>query len=86
MAKQLVRIRKAPKLLPFLLLFAVIGLITALVLNSTISDEVRTAQPIFGYLVVWLTLFGGVVGLIVALIWDNVSRLRAKTVDAERSR
>ena len=86
MAKQKVRIRKAPKLLPFLLLFAGLGLITALVLNSTISDEVRTTQPIFGYLVVWGTMLGGVIGLIVALIWDNISRLSAKTVDAERSR
>lgn len=86
MAKEKVRIRKAPKLLPFMLLFAVIGAVVAFILNASIPDNARTAQPILGYLVGYLTVLGGILGLIVALVWDNISRMRSKTVEAERSR
>lgn len=86
MAKEKVQIRKAPKFLPFLILFAVIGVIIALILNATVSDADRTAQPVLGVLIAYLAGVGGALGLILALVLDFISRKRSKTVEAERSR
>ncbi len=86
MPKEKVQIRKAPKFLPFLILFAVVGVVVALILNSFISDADRTAQPILGYLVAYLAGVGGAFGLVVALVFDFISRKRSKTLDATRSR
>ena len=86
MPKEKVQIRKAPKFLPFLILFAVIGVVVALILNSFISDADRTAQPILGYLIAWLAGIGGAFGLVFALVLDFISRKRSKTVEATRSR
>lgn len=86
MPKEKVQIRKAPKFLPFLILFAVVGVVVALILNSFISDADRTAQPILGYLIAWLAGIGGAFGLVFALVLDFISRKRSKTVEATRSR
>jgi multisubunit Na+/H+ antiporter MnhB subunit len=86
MPKEKVRIRKAPKFLPFMILFGAVGFVVALFLNFNIDEESRTAQPILGYLVGYLVILGVVVGLIVALLIDFISRKRAKTVEATRSR
>lgn len=86
MPKEKVQIRKAPKFLPFLILFAVVGVVVALILNTFISDADRTAQPILGYLVAYLAGIGGAFGLVVALVLDFISRKRSKTLDATRSR
>jgi uncharacterized membrane protein len=86
MAKEKVQIRKAPKFLPFLILFAVIGVIVALVLNASVSDADRTAQPVLGVLMAYLAGIGGAFGLILALVLDFISSKRSKTVEAERSR
>ncbi len=86
MPKEKVQIRKAPKFLPFLILFAVIGVVVALILNSFISEADRTAQPILGYLIAWLAGIGGAFGLVFALVLDFISRKRSKTVEATRSR
>ena len=85
MPKEKVEIRKAPKFLPFLIVFAVIGVNIAFVLNALIPEANRTAQPILGYLVGYLAALGAVVGLLVALVIDLISRKRVKTLEAERS-
>ncbi|MEN9603855.1 MAG: hypothetical protein RL545_544 [Actinomycetota bacterium] len=86
MPKEKVEIRKAPKFLPFMILFAVFGAVVALILNASIPDSARTAQPILGYLLAYLAAAGAVVGLVLALVIDFISRKRIKTLDAERSR
>ena len=86
MPKEKVQIRKAPKFLPFLILFAALGVVVALILNTFISDADRTAQPILGYLIGYLAALGAVVGLVIALVIDLMSRKRVKTLEAERSR
>lgn len=86
MAKEKVQIRKAPRFLPFLILFAVIGVIIALILNASVSDADRTAQPVLGVLMAYLAGIGGAFGLVFALVLDFISRKRSKTVEAERSR
>lgn len=86
MAKENVRIRKAPKFLPFLILFAIVGVVVAIILNLFISDADRTTAPILGYLIAVLGGLGGVFGLLVALVLDFISGKRSKTLEAERSR
>lgn len=86
MPKEKVQIRKAPKFLPFLILFAAVGVVVALILNSFISDADRTAQPILGYLIAYLAGIGAAFGLVVALVLDFISRKRSKTLEATRSR
>jgi hypothetical protein len=86
MPKETVRIRRAPKYLPFLLLFATFGLITAVVVYLNIDEASKGNASIFGLLVTFLSASGAAIGLGVALIVDGVSRLRYKTVVAERSR
>ena len=82
MAKEKVQIRKAPKFTAFMYLFAAIGFVLAVVLNFTV---VKSPQ-FFGYLLGYLTVLGGIVGLITALILDNISRSKSKTAEAKRSR
>ena len=86
MPKEKVQIRKAPKFLPFLILFAALGVVVALILNTFISDADRTAQPILGYLIAYLAGIGAAFGLVVALVIDFISRKRSKTLEATRSR
>ena len=86
MPKEKVQIRKAPKFLPFLILFAALGVVVALILNTFISDADRTTQPILGYLIAYLAGIGAAFGLVVALVIDFISRKRSKTLEATRSR
>jgi len=86
MPKETVRIRRAPKYLSFLLVFASVGFIAALVVYFNIPEADRSAASILGFLVGYFSAAGAVFGIILALIVDGVSRLRSKTVVAERSR
>lgn len=86
MPKETVRIRRAPKYLPFLLLFATFGAIAAVVVYLNIDEASKGSASIFGLLLTFFSAAGASLGLIIALIVDGVSRLRAKTVEAERSR
>ena len=79
-----VRIRRAPKYLPFLLLGGVIGFIAAVIIGFSIPAEQATAQPIQGYLVVFLTGIGVGLGILTALILDRISSARAKVASATK--
>ena len=52
-----VKIRRAPKFLPFLLTGGILGIIVALIVGLAIPAEQRTAQPIITYL---LAYFAGI--------------------------
>lgn len=86
MAKQNVTIRKAPKYLPFLLAFASIGFIAAVIVYLNIDESAKGNASILGLLLTYFSGAGAALGLVVALILDGISRLRAKTAVAERSR
>ncbi len=86
MAKENVTIRKAPKYLPFLLAFATLGFITAVIVYLNIDESAKGNASILGLLLTYLSGAGAALGLVVALIIDGISRLRAKTAVAERSR
>jgi hypothetical protein len=86
MPKETVRIRRAPKYLSFLLLFASFGLISAIVVYLNIDEASKGNASIFGLLLTFFSGAGAALGLVVALIVDGISRLRSKTAVAERSR
>ncbi|MEY2676279.1 MAG: hypothetical protein RIT51_109 [Actinomycetota bacterium] len=78
------QIRRAPKYLAFIILGAVLGFITALILNSVATGT--TKASITGYLIVFCTGLGIGVGVIAALVIDRVLRSKSKVVKAEVSR
>ena len=77
-------IRRAPKYLTFIILGAVVGIITGFILNAV--SEQNTGAPILGYLVVFCAGLGVGLGVIVALVLDRVLRRKTKVVKAEVSR
>ena len=86
MPKETVTIRKAPKYLPFLLVFASLGFISAVIVYLNIDESSQGNASILGLLLTYFSAAGAAVGLVLALIIDGISRLRAKTAVAERSR
>lgn len=86
MAKENVTIRKAPKYLPFLLAFATLGFIVAVFIYLNIDESSKGNASILGLLLTYFSGAGAAIGLVIALILDGISRLRAKTAVAERSR
>ena len=77
-------IRRAPKYLTFIILGAVVGIITGFILNAVSAQN--TGAPILGYLVVFCSGLGVGLGVIVALVLDRVLRRKTKVVKAEVSR
>lgn len=86
MAKENVSIRKAPKYLPFLLAFATLGFIAAVIVYLNIDESSKGNASILGLILTYFSAAGAALGLVIALIIDGISRLRAKTAVAERSR
>ena len=77
-------LRKAPKILSFLILGAVLGLVTAFILYTNSSQS--TAASILGYLIVFCSALGAGVGAVVAIALDRALRRKSKVVKAEVSR
>lgn len=80
-----VEIRKAPKVLPFALTGAVLGLIAALVLYALIPEDQRSSRDIFGLLLVTLGSFGLGVGVVLAIFLDLITGRRVKKASAIRN-
>lgn len=80
-----VEIRKAPKLLPFALTGAVLGLLLALVLYSLIPVENRSSEDILGLLLVALGSLGLGVGIVLAIALDLITSKRVKRASAIRA-
>lgn len=72
--------------MPFLLVFASLGFIVAVIVYLNIDEASQGNASILGLLIAYLSGAGAAVGLVIALILDGISRLRAKTAVAERSR
>ncbi|MCW4385516.1 potassium transporter Trk [Salinibacterium sp. SYSU T00001] len=80
-----VSIRRAPKVPVFLLLGALVGLLTALVLTAAFPvDPLVGFGATFGYLCIYFIPAGLVLGALVALILDAASKRRARDVTMER--
>lgn len=79
-----VRIRRAPKFLPFMSVGVIFGVILAFVVEAMIPQELKTGASILGVLVVYLGGAGLLSGTLMALGFDWISRARAKEVEATK--
>ena len=82
--KAKLKIRKAPKFLPFLLAGGAIGLIAAFILNGFSTAEQTGAESILGFLIGWMTALGAAVGIVIALLLDWLLRRSSKEVEATK--
>lgn len=80
-----VEIRKAPKLLPFALTGAVVGVLIALTLYLLIPAESRSSEDILGLLLVALGSLGLGLGVALSIAIDLISAKRVKRASAIRS-
>ena len=78
------RIRRAPKFLPFMSIGTIFGLVLALVLSALIPAEAQGGTSILGVLVVYLGGAGFMSGTLMALGFDWISRTRSKEVEATK--
>lgn len=81
--KEEVEIRRAPKFLPFLLTGGALGLVLALVLFFVAPQSKDWAQ-LLGTLVVFMSALGAFGGLYLAVIFDRISRAKAKRTSATK--
>jgi len=80
-----VRIRRAPKLGVFLGLGGALGAIATLVLTSLYPADPQVGfAATLGYFLLFGIPAGVVLGAVVGLVLDAISRRRARTVTAER--
>lgn len=80
-----VEIRKAPKVLPFALTGAVLGVLTALVLYALIPVTQRSSEDILGLLLVALGSLGLGLGVVIAIFLDLITSRRVKKASAIRA-
>lgn len=79
-----VEFRRAPKILPFALTGAVLGLIIAVLLYLVIPVANRSSENIFGLLLISLGSAGLGLGVLAAIAIDLITSIRAKKVLAQR--
>lgn len=78
--KTTLKIRKAPKFLPFIIAGALVGAISAFILNSLSS----AGESILGLLLGWLTVIGGALGIVAAVFVDWLLGRSVKEVPATK--
>jgi hypothetical protein len=76
----LVDIRKAPKFLPFMVTAAVIGFLV----SAITAWVIQAPGNFFGYVLVWGTVLFATLGVIVALVFEQVSRARSNRIEATK--
>ncbi|GGF29764.1 hypothetical protein [Subtercola lobariae] len=79
-----VRIHRAPRYFRFMVAGGVVGLIVALILTFSFPEPPGfDFSQVFGFLALFLAVFGFAVGAVVALLVDRASRRAARTVMME---
>lgn len=79
-----VEIRRAPKLLAFLLTGVVLGLIAAVLVYLAVPAENRSSENVLGLLAITLGSLGLGLGILASVIIDLVSQRRVKRALANR--
>lgn len=80
-----VKIRRAPKIGAFLVVGGLIGMLTTLVLTSLFPSDPNVGFiALFAYFCLFGIPAGVVLGALLALILDRISRRRARDAVAER--
>lgn len=79
-SKAIVEIRKAPRIIPFVTTAAVIGLLVSVIT----AFAIKAPASFFGYVVGWGTIAFAAIGLIVAVVLEQISHSRTKRLDATK--
>ena len=81
-----VRIRRAPKYGPFIIVGGGVGAIVSLIITSLfpVDPEVGFAAT-YGYFALYGVTAGVTIGAVIAIIIDRVTLRRARTVSAEQT-
>jgi hypothetical protein len=78
--KAIVSVRKAPRIIPFVVTAGLIGLIASLIT----AWSIQATPSFFGSVVAYGTGIFMAFGLVIALILDAISHARAKTLEATK--
>jgi hypothetical protein len=79
-----VRVRKAPKLIPFMTVGTTFGVLLGVGAYFVVPESARTDANILGVLVVFLGAIGFMSGTLMALVFDWVSRARSQELEATK--
>ena len=79
-----VRVRKAPKLIPFMAVGTTFGVLLGVGAYFVIPESAKTDASILGVLVVFLGAIGFMSGTLMALVFDWVSRARSQELEATK--
>ena len=80
-----VKIRRAPKFIPFMLTGVLLGGIVAIALSRLITTEQGKTAGFITQILVYCLGLGGGVGLVAAVIFDVVTARRSKDVQVSKS-
>ena len=80
-----VKIRRAPKFIPFMLTGVLLGGIVAIALSLLITTEQGKTAGFITQILVYCLGLGGGVGLVAAVIFDAVTARRSKDVQVSKS-
>lgn len=78
-----IRVRTAPKYVPFLIAGALLGVVTALIVAVAPQDDHYEKSTLFGFFVVIFILAGLAAGGAAALLTDWIGRRRARRAVVE---
>lgn len=79
-----VHVRRAPRILSFLLTGAALGAVVALLLTLAFpANGEFPASQVFGFLLLICAIAGGALGAVVALVLDRVLSRRTRVLSAE---
>ena len=81
---EIVKIRRAPKFLPFILTGSALGLIIALIVGFSLPASSDSRSQIQGILIAYFTGGGLGLGIIAALVLDRIFSARIKSAEATK--
>ena len=79
-----VKIRKASRFIPFMLTGVALGALVAILLSLTITGSDGKTAGFITQLLVYCLGLGACLGLLVAVVLDQVNTRRAKSVEASK--
>lgn len=81
---EIVKIRRAPKYLPFILTGSFVGLLVALIVGFALPASSDSRSQVQGILIAYFTGGGLAVGIIAALVFDRIFSARTKSAEATK--
>ena len=81
---EIVKIRRAPKYLPFIISGSLLGLVLALIVGAYLPASSDTRSQVQGILVVYFVGGGLGLGIVAALVFDRIFSARAKSAEATK--